>query len=694
MIETPGTQNCTVCRKPKNAGVAGSITQWVSVCRCDLASGASGTEEAERLRLCSTCRKRINISKGGSITQWIFSENFCKCEKPVFMPIEDEPDDIDSITQNVNADIIDELYLDVDAAQFPVERYKPIEFLGKGALGEVYLCRDALLGKKVAVKRLVTLTDESVVAFQNEAKIASKLKHPNVISVLDFGTTTGGRPFMVMEYFPGTSLAGLISNAGRIDERDALEIFLPICRSLQYLHDNDVMHRDLKPSNVLVSVCKDGQIDVRLIDFGLSKTNQEHQSKTLLNGHTIVGTPEYMSPDQALGKRYDAQSEIYSLGCLMFETLTGKQPFSGDTALEVLNKHVHAPPPLVLDLNENISEQLAAIVDKCLEKRREERFQQINQIETSLLAGSSLPAQETEGGILRREPSIFELQPISPAQAGRSWVPLLSLVLAAVFAGSGMIWLIGKSDADSVPAPKLVTPPYLDKSDEQTALNTSPAVFGRGTFNYADYPQDLESGDLPTGLVFDGRGPVTKEIQEHVNRKTNCYSVRVRNRQISDGDILLLGKLKPKSIALVRCYGLTERSLQELATNKGLQAFTLEDCNKFPLGSLKVWHQLPGLEQLSLIGAGLTDPDLKSLKGLGINTCSLARNPNLTFEGFRMLGGNTKPTYLFLSDNQMRRLTDAQKNELSGKRNLKLSLEKFNMTRKGNIYTYFDEEQK
>lgn len=702
MIEMPDVENCAKCRKPKQGASAGSITQWVSVCRCDLVSVKEAVETSEQLSMCAKCRKRINVSKGGSITQWIFSENFCKCEEPAVVEGGDWISDLGGGSSGSTAaissdDNVDEEYLEVDAEQFPVERYRPIAFIGKGALGEVYLCRDVLLRKKVAVKRLVTLTDDAVVAFQNEARIASKLKHPNVINVLDFGTTSSGRPFMVMEYFPGSSLANLIANAGRIEERDALDIFVPICRSLQYLHDNGVMHRDLKPSNVLVSVHGDGGINVRLIDFGLSKTNREHQSKTLLNGHTIVGTPEYMSPDQAQGKCYDAQSEVYSLGCLMFETLTGRQPFVGETALEILNKHVNMVPPTVQELGADVSNELGAVVGRCLEKEKESRFQTISHVEAALtrspfssgasgMVSNFIPAADdsaASGGEDR-------FQPRSSSFLKQSALAGLTLG-AAVFVVAGMVWFVGKNEDNALPSPKL---PYFGKKDEKTAMATAPELFGNDEFSYADYPKELESGDLPTGLVFEGRGPVTREILEHVKRKTVCYSVRFKDREISNGDVSLLAKLKPKSISFVRCYGLNRQTLNELVANEGLQAFSMEDCNKFPMGGMKVWQKLPELGQLSIIGAGLRDGDLSSLASIDISSFSLARNPQLTFAGFRQLGGRDKTTYLFVSDNQLQRMTSEEQRQLLERRNIKLMLEKFNMVRKGNIYTYLNDGEK
>jgi len=270
--------------------------------------------------------------------------------------------------------------LEVDPDSVPLDRYKPIEFLGQGTLGCVYLCVDRRLEKFVAVKSLTTVTDDRVVSFQNEAKIASKLNHESVIHVLDFGITDGGKPFMVMEHFESQSLESVLEERGRLEQHEATEMFLIICAALQYLHDNNVFHRDLKPSNILVGNNGDGSIAVRLIDFNLSKTSQNVQSKTLIQGRTVVGTPTYMSPDQIEGIEYDAKSEVYSMGCVMYETLVGRPPFEGETALEVLNKHVHEEFEPLLDIDPDLNPTLCSIVENCLSKDRKNRYRSMNDL--------------------------------------------------------------------------------------------------------------------------------------------------------------------------------------------------------------------------------------------------------------------------------------------------------------------------
>lgn len=270
--------------------------------------------------------------------------------------------------------------LQADVSLFPIDRYKPIKQLGQGALGRVFLCDDTHLNKQVAVKCLHLSTADHVMSFQQEARIVSRLNHDNVIKLLDFGTSKSGQPYMVMEYFDGRSLQEIIAEKGKVAVSPATEIFLQVCSALKHLHGHNVYHRDLKPSNILVKFSDSGMPWIKLIDFGLSKSTVQDRSGIEVQGRTIVGTPAYMSPDQVEGNVFDATSEIYSLGCVLHEMYSGQPPFVGDTALEILNKHIHETPPPLSASTPDAPPAICRIITKCLEKDRKKRFRSVAEI--------------------------------------------------------------------------------------------------------------------------------------------------------------------------------------------------------------------------------------------------------------------------------------------------------------------------
>ncbi len=209
---------CIKCLRPREKKT-GSITQWIGICNCgamaDTAPRAAATD-------CRNCGKVINQARSGTITQWIFKENYCACLNP--QPrLESETKTSDQATKSVQR--IDEEEIHFEHGKFPSERYKPLALLGSGAMGTVYLSRDRVLGKAVAVKVLNRLEREPLLSFQNEARATSKLSHPNIVKVLDFGSTDGGVPFMVMEYISGRSLESIIKEEGAINLDASLEIF-------------------------------------------------------------------------------------------------------------------------------------------------------------------------------------------------------------------------------------------------------------------------------------------------------------------------------------------------------------------------------------------------------------------------------------------------------------------------------------
>src|SRR5579885_699934 len=309
---------CSKCGRPKESQASASLTQWFAVCTCDVQE----PEAIREVRLCTTCGKRINEGRSGSFTQWIFRSDVCSCKQSLYAsgasPAQQESTHIDfsapsepSIEDDeemlVNEDIA------IDAGTFPSDRYKPLTLLGCGVAGTVYLCQDKILSKKVAVKTLRERSNKQLIALQNEARACSKLKHKNIVQVLDFGVTDGGIPYMVMQYVRGESLESIKRRLRALEWRPLIMMIVELCKALAYLHENQIFHRDLKPSNILVRDANEEPPQVWLIDFGISIQAGEGNSTA-----TLAGTPAYMSPDHAAGRAYTAASDIYSLGCILF----------------------------------------------------------------------------------------------------------------------------------------------------------------------------------------------------------------------------------------------------------------------------------------------------------------------------------------------------------------------------------------
>lgn len=396
---------CDKCRRPRTAD--GSITQWISLCTCDSAPLSSTLNDSNLppIDLCSKCGKRSSAGRAGSFTQWILRSDTCTCAMPEFASSIEAAAGTAAAghsgvveTAAPSGTRADEEELNLPPDMFPLERYKPVELIGQGAAGTVYRCRDRLLGKWVAIKCLRAITPEQLVSFQNEAKATSLLNHPGVVAVMDFGSTAGGAPFMVMEYVRGPSIKALLESNGPSSETIAIPIFIRIAEALAHAHSKNVFHRDLKSSNIVL-VNNDGRDpDVRIIDFGIATVKQITQEPTIHQGKTVAGTPHYMSPDQARGLAFDERSEVYNFGCVMFEMLTGRTPFTGETPIEIIGKHANAVPPKLADVapDQEFSDAIEALICKCLEKEPAKRFQTMNElIEALKTIGSSTDGEPT-----------------------------------------------------------------------------------------------------------------------------------------------------------------------------------------------------------------------------------------------------------------------------------------------------------
>lgn len=268
-------------------------------------------------------------------------------------------------------------------------RYEVLSLVASGGMGSIYKARQPALNKIVAIKmlRVQNRNDGSWARFQQEAKAASHLEHRNIIRVYDFGQTADGQPYMVMDFVEGVNLQNLIKDEKTLPIEESLNIIRQICAGMTHAHGHHVYHRDLKPSNIMLSQLDSVNPLVRIVDFGIAKVlDSQSEGQNLTQTGEVFGSPHYMSPEQALGRRVDARSDIYSVGCIMHEILTGSVPLSGATSFETLMKHMHDKP---LSLRQAkplgvFSDELVALVLKCLAKDPLKRFQTMQELSTAI----------------------------------------------------------------------------------------------------------------------------------------------------------------------------------------------------------------------------------------------------------------------------------------------------------------------
>ncbi len=350
------------------------------------------------------------------------------------------------------------------------ERYRVEARIGQGGMAEVYRGFDPSLDRMVAIKVLVHPFDRDagfVARFRREAQAAARLNHPNIVGVYDAGAD-GDTQFIVMEYIEGRTLASFLAGGGAPTPEQAVELTEKVAAALEAAHQHGIVHRDIKPANIMVT--RTGE--VKVMDFGIARLQTD---ATAPQTSSVIGTPAYFSPEQAQGQPVDARSDIYSLGCVLYELLAHRQPFTGDTPVAVAYKQVNEVPPAPSAFNDQVPPALDAVVMKCMAKNPANRYQTAQEliadlervrngldVEATPLMPMSASAAATQ--VIARQPTQVMPPPEPEGSSRKIWLgALIALLVIAILAGAG--YLLAQAfgpDTTTNPMPSVRGEQYAD----------------------------------------------------------------------------------------------------------------------------------------------------------------------------------------------------------------------------------------
>jgi eukaryotic-like serine/threonine-protein kinase len=422
------------------------------------------------------------------------------------------------------------------------ERYELEELVGHGGMSSVYRAHDSLLERYVALKVLheqYSKDDDFVERFKREARSVAQLQHPNIVTVIDRGEQDG-RQYIVFEYIEGENLKEFVVRKGRLQVREALEIAIEVARALGFAHEHGLVHRDVKPQNVLLN----GDGRAKVTDFGIARSLDVEQGVTQTG--TVLGTSNYIAPEQASGKRVDQHSDVYSLGVVLYEMLTGDVPFPGESFVAVALKHVNEPPPSVLDGRGDIPLRVAEAVDRALEKDPERRFPTMEAFAVEL---EGCLAELGRGG--NRDGEVTMVVPAAQRLGRRTrrrrsipYLPLgVGLIALAAIAGI-VVGLLMLGGGKETPKSSSGTPislsgagaydPYGDGSEHDSAAPRA-TDSDLATYWYTERYNDAPSlGKQGVGLVLDAHTP-TQVSRIVLRTDTPGFTAEIRATNILGG---------------------------------------------------------------------------------------------------------------------------------------------------------------
>lgn len=513
------------------------------------------------------------------------------------------------------------------------ETYDFIGTIGTGGMGVIYKARQKMLNKIVAIKMLHShlLSIQSMLRFQQEAKAASSLKHPSVIAVHDFGISEQGQPYMVMDFIEGITLAEMLRDKGVLDLSEALDIFIAIADALEHAHSHNVLHRDLKSSNVMLTEKEKGY-DVHLLDFGIAKIvdSDAGGNQHLTQTGEMIGSPLYMSPEQCMGKKVDHRSDIYSFGCILYESVTGQPPHRGETILETIFKHLNeTPKPLRLVRSDiKFPEAFETLVMKLLATKPEDRVQTISQVKDEL---RSIQSGAIGSGFQRKAASALSRIKFRKATLLAATGVVLALFgLVALAVSTRNVQVAEEMKAES--AKELKEAADISRQSSSSRSAAAPSIAGEevtpNTLNrFSPY---TESMDL-SGKTF------RENTLLFLQKFPRLHSLNLSNTAVSSYVIRPLAGLKSLTKLSLNNTNLPPDALAELSNFHGLTELNLENTETND-ATLLALSKMPELETLSIRDTAITDKGLENLLGAKKLKSLSISGTSITNRGLASLG--------------------------------------------------------
>lgn len=487
---------------------------------------------------------------------------------------------------------------DIIAGQFQV-----LTKLGSGGMSSVYRCMDLFVERTVAVKVLFagqTTNPKAISRFRREARAIAKLDHPNIVRLHSFNFDLSS-PYIVMENVEGITLAELIETNGPLEVEQVFKLARQLCSALLYAHQNGVIHRDLKPSNIIIEHFDATGLQAKVLDFGIAKMLDDTNPGATATGE-LFGTPSYMSPEQALGKNVDSRTDQYSLGCLLFECLTGTPPFVGSGQLSVLMQHVQSEAPSLEESNFSgriFPSQIQPVIDKMLAKFPAERYDSMSEIYDNLIGDQSESEYVVESFsslIVKAEKGLRTTQPNSVLDAAPSVLPFwtgiavgASLLLVVLAACAAMYF--------TLTAQNPIAPPPVHVEDSST---------------------EYLLGGIDVAKVF------SSSLQHQIRKDRQRKELTVEDRNISNREMTALqGANSIQSLDLSYCENVGDSGLA-YAWHLPILSLNLKDTSISDQACQGIAEHFPNLYFLSVQQTSITDEGMRYLSELKhLNTLDL-----------------------------------------------------------------------